>query len=97
MNLKLSEMLVHEDLTLEARLYEVEAACTDEYREVHKQAVAEWISQLEDENEALRKLFNDAADRIKRGTTKRMMFKCSHCQKDTPLLIDALLAGDKDA
>ena len=52
--MKLSEKLEWEDLTLEERLYEVEAAVTEEYREVHKQAIAEWIAQLEEENEALK-------------------------------------------
>jgi len=49
--MKLSEELEWEDLTLEERLYEVEAAATEAYREVHKQAIAEWIAQLEAENE----------------------------------------------
>jgi len=57
---------------------------------------SEYVAKLEEENETLRDQFEQAAERIKTGRTKRLMFKCSHCQKDTPLLIDALLTGDND-
>lgn len=43
------------------------------------------------ENAALKSVFDDAAERITTGISKRLEFKCSHCQKNTPLLIDALL------
>ena len=56
MRIKLSEQLEYEDLTLEERLYEVEAARTEEYREIHKQTIADWIAKLEAENEALREM-----------------------------------------
>ena len=44
------------------------------------------------ENETFRTAFDDAAKRIAAGRKKQLDFKCSHCGKDTPLLIDALLA-----
>ena len=55
--MKLSEQLEHEGLTLEERLYEVEASITDDYREVHKQAIAEWIAQLEAKNAKFKRDF----------------------------------------
>ena len=50
------------------------------------------IKQLEAENTQLKRVFDNAAKRIATGTSKRLKFRCSHCQKNTLLLIDALLA-----
>ena len=39
----------------------------------------------------LREAFETASQRVSVGRVKRLMFKCMHCEKDTPLMIDGLL------
>ena len=51
---------------------------------------------LKRENEQFRAAFDAAAERIATGRKKQLDFKCSHCGKDTPLLIDALLVGTQE-
>ena len=39
----------------------------------------------------LREAFETASQRVSVGRAKRLMFRCMHCKKDTPLMIDGLL------
>lgn len=63
--------------------------------------IGEWqqlisaYDELERQVEGLRKLFDGASSRIATGQSKRLSFLCSHCHKETPLLLDGLLADAK--
>ena len=47
---------------------------------------------LQQQVKQLRELFDGASSRIRAGKSKRLLFLCSHCHKETPLLLDGLLA-----
>ena len=46
---------------------------------------------LANENKQMKQAFEDATIHIMNGQPQRIHFKCSHCGKLTPLLIDGIL------
>ncbi len=49
------------------------------------------LNASEKREAGLREAFETASKRVAVGQTKRLMFRCMHCKKDTPLMIDGLL------
>ncbi len=46
---------------------------------------------LQTKNDQMKEAFDKAAVRVMNGQPQRIHFKCSHCGKLTPLLIDGIL------
>lgn len=82
----------------ERRIEELEAEL-DNYMKLDEEGYIGLVVEntyLQQENKRLREAFEKASKRIMTGRSKRLNFQCSHCGKNTPLLIDGLLklAGD---
>ncbi len=63
---------------------------TDRYRKESLRLTDE-LAASEKREAVLREAFETASQRVSVGRAKRLMFRCMHCKKDTPLMINGLL------
>ena len=58
-------------------------------------ALLRLLDEANDQNRKFRNAFVKASRRVRSGDLKPIMFRCSRCRKETPLIIDGLLASAK--